>query len=473
MINLSDELLQKIKSFSLLENLEEHIASLKGFWQMLQCDESALIELMNNKAQTVKGNAEHGPVLYMLNHNVSLPVQFILKRLGMPSSQIPKQDWANWMKSITNGPGVVTADGTIFLESLYAGLDPKWFEALVDYIFFKVYKKGVAHFGTSPAKYAVASQDQLSIAIVGDWGTGNYDDSGFPSPSSLVGKAISALKPDITIHLGDVYYAGKASEETTKLLTAFPAGKLASFTLNSNHEMYDGANGYFNTALANPVFVKQQGSSYFAVVFKDWVIIGLDTAYYDKSSLYMDGVLNDANQQLFIKSLGITAAQKVIVMCHHVGIQLDGQSVNDPLFTQVYTALGRYPDYWYYGHLHNGIVYNDASITKNYKCPSGAHPQLRCIGNGAIPYGKAKGLQDATGKIIPGISYFAHTPMPNPSHIPLIQLRVLNGFAMITLQQGTISEKVYEVSASATTVAWQSSPVSAANAQDVKRPLAV
>ena len=455
MINLSNELRQKIQSLNITKDIEKDVVNLKNFWQILQQSELALMELMANKLQTNNANVEYGPALYILNNEFGDIVSIPLRALGMPPSKIPTEDWAIWKKEVKDGPGAVANDGTIFLETTYASLDPKWFEALVDYIFFKAYKKGLATFKTSPINYTVTNQNKLSIAIVGDWGTGNYDDSGFPSPSELVGKAISALKPDITIHLGDVYYAGKSAEETSKLLNNFPEGKLASFTLNSNHEMYDGANGYFDTALTSPIFVKQQGTSYFAIIFNDWVIIGLDTVFYDTSSLFMDGSLTDSNQLNFIKSLGIKPSQKVIIMSHHIGISCDGTTINTNLFNQIHTALGRYPDYWYYGHLHNGIIYNDSSVTANYTCLSGAHPQMRCIGHGAIPFGTAKSLQNADGTTIKGVSYFANSPMPNPQNIPLLQLRVLNGFAIITLQAETISEQVIEVSANGSKVAWE------------------
>lgn len=454
MIKLPFGLLQKIKGIEIVRDIDKHIQALSGMWKSLQDSERALLQVMNNNIQTEKAAVDHGPILYVLNHDLDPVTTEILRLLKMPKSSIDPGDWKIWKKNVTAGPGVVADDGTLFLETIYANLDPKWFEALVYYIFYKLDTHAEAPFATNPATYYVGGQLSLSIAVIGDWGTGEYSDSGFPSPASLVGNSVKALRPDITIHLGDVYYAGKAQEETDKLLHAFPEGKLASFTLNSNHEMYDGANGYFKTALANKMFVRQQGTSYFAIRFFDWIIIGFDSSYYDKSSLYMDGTLNDSNQISFIKSLGITKTQKVILMSHHNGVSYDGKSICNPLFGQVYAALGRYPDYWYYGHLHNGIVYSDLSVTGNYTCPSGTHPKLRCIGHGAIPFAKAKGLHDAAGVTNKEICYYAHTAMPNPANLPLIKFRVLNGYSVITLQQGSISEQVYEVSVNGTQMVW-------------------
>lgn len=466
---LSDELIKKLLDVD--KTIEYNENPLQEDWVFLKESEMKFIDFMKDKPLPSTGDLEYGPALYLL-HQLPPSVVNILNFFGMPVTNITKTDWGIWMKDITNGPGVVAPDGTLYLETLYAQLDFQWIESLVYYLYFKWNKKAKATFGTSPITTNIKDQNTLTIAVMGDWGTGPYNDNGFKSPSALVGSAIKNLplkdKPDITLHLGDVYYAGLGNEEMNKLLKHFPKSKLANFTLNSNHEMYDGANGYFNVALDNLLFIKHQNkTSYFAITFGNWVIIGLDTAYYDSSSMYMDGALYDADQIKFIKDLNINKTQKIILMTHHTGFTADGKNltkptfdgtnIKKPLFTQIINALGRAPDYWYYGHIHNGIVYNNLSKAGEYKCPSGESPQLRCVGHGAIPFGKGTGLHQG-GQNIPGITYFAQTPMPNSSTpSQLLDLRVLNGFALITLTPAGISEQFYEVSsAKGTTKVWNS-----------------
>ena len=48
--------------------------------------------------------------------------------------------------------------------------------------------------------------------------------------------------------------------------------------------MDSGANGLFE-ALADPLFAAQQGSTYFAIEFGDWLVLGLDSAYYAHTPL--------------------------------------------------------------------------------------------------------------------------------------------------------------------------------------------
>ncbi len=454
---LSPELTQKL--LSVKKRRANQVNTLQQDWIYLQESELMFIDFMKDKKEPAGGNIEYGSALYLL-HQLPVLVVDALKLMGMPPTKIKKADWEKWLKDVVDGPGVVAGDGTLYLFKKYAQLDFSWTESLVYYLYYRHEKKQDAKFGKTPVVTKVTGQNSLSIAIMGDWGTGIYGDEGFPAPSQLVKNAIRALNPapDITLHLGDVYYAGLPNEEMNKLLKNFPKSKLANFTLNSNHEMYDGANGYFKMALSNALFQKSQNNtSYFAVTFGNWVIIGLDTAYYDSSELYMDGALYDAAQIKFIKDLKISSTQKIILMTHHTGLTADGKSLTPPtfdgtkfkkpLFTQVVNALGRCPDYWYYGHIHNGIVYNNLSKAGAYKCPSGASPQLRCVGHAAIPFGKGNALFTGN-KNNPEITYFAQTKMANsnpPSNF--LKARVQNGFAVIKLTATGITETFYEVSA--------------------------
>ncbi|NKF15342.1 metallophosphoesterase, partial [Rhizobium sp. BUS002] len=72
--------------------------------------------------------------------------------------------------------------------------------------------------------------------------------------------------------------------------------------------------------------------------------------------------------------------KKLMVLSHHQGFDITGHH-KTALYQPVCDALGREPDYWYWGHLHNGIVY----------APQGGL-HARCAGHGAIPYGTTSEL---------------------------------------------------------------------------------
>jgi len=250
---------------------------------------------------------------------------------------------------------------------------------------------------------------------------------------------VKELAPDFTIHLGDVYYAGTSGfgsdEELSNFVNFWVTGSQGSLMLNSNHEMYSGAQGYFSKGLTASPFATQTGTSYFAIQNDNWVIIGLDTAYYDPSPLFMLGALVDAAQINFIRSLN-TTNKKVVLLTHHNPTNIEGTGPLG-LWQQVVDALGRSPDYWYWGHIHNAVVYSDQSF------PGQNGVKARCAGHGAIPFGVGYGLTDANGVNKPSVEYFAHELLSSayPNTDAQQSNRVLNGFAVITLSGDSILEE--------------------------------
>lgn len=346
----------------------------------------------------------------------------------------------NALKTAAETTGVVADDGTIFGESTYEQMDPNWLWAYVNYLVVK-YADDRAPFHTlppaqvTPIQLTGATAGQVKIAIVGDWGTGPFTNG---SSQDVMNQILNMTPaPDYIIHLGDVYYAGTAdlffplNEEQDNFLNVWPpAEKQApgtSFTLNSNHEMYSGAKGYY-LALADPRFAQQKNLSYFALQYGGWTLLGLDSGYFTTSNFYMLGSIggNSGIQTTWIKSLGISP-DKAIVMTHHTGLSASGADENSLLCNEVNFALGGDPAAWYWGHIHNAIVYNSPTKT-------GRNTLSRCVGHGAIPFGNGWGIPG------PYVKYYANTPDPN------FPPRVLNGFATLTiLENGSITEEFFDV----------------------------
>lgn len=304
----------------------------------------------------------------------------------------------------------VMKDGTLLGCRQWELLDLRWSEALLNWI---ENLRDHAPFGITPA--LIEMPDTVLLGMAGDWGTGYFQPN---SAAQRVADLIKQDQADFTVHLGDVYYAGTGSEENADLAD-WPMGRQASFSLNSNHEMYSGAHGYFAEIAA--LFPKQQGTSYFALFNSHWLIVGLDSAYAaDEMNLYMDGNLNPPQQQ-WLKDLVASKGQgrKIMVLSHHQGLDISGQQ-QTALYKQVVAALGRVPDYWYWGHLHNGICY--APKDGMYG---------RCIGHGAIPYGVTRELQGN-----PRVQW-SETLSANDPNYPL---RVRNGYVRVKLDGSQISE---------------------------------
>lgn len=330
-------------------------------------------------------------------------------------------------------------EGEIWGFGKYEELDIGWLEAGIIWLENLHYRYPFAD--TNPP--VIAIPDNVNIAMMGDWGTGNWRGNANPAPSEKVALSISHLQPDIIIHLGDVYYSGTVKQETNNLLAHWPATKPGglSFTLNSNHEMYPGAAPLFQTTLAHPVFAAQQQHTFFALENSDWVIICLDSAYYsDVWKMYMAGALGTTGsaQFNFIQAQA-AKGKKTIVVTHHNGISdnANGVPATNAFWDEMMGAFppASPPAYWYWGHVHTGVVYKQAS--------NGTQP--RCLGHGAIPWGLSNELGTAQQK--GNVLWFENRNANDPD----IPVRVYNGFAMLELNGPNLTEKFYDETGN---VAW-------------------
>jgi hypothetical protein len=376
-----------------------------------------------------------------------------LRDFHLPKSEIT----AAQLSREENLFGKVHGDGTIYAISKFCQLDPLWMAVLCYYFYYKVFPEKKHPF-VNPAlpleNVTVPNIPQTAkVAIIGDWGTGKWrDGKKHECPSELVIQGVIDEKPDFIIHLGDVYYAGTKREERKHLLDRLPESyKGKVFTMNSNHEMYDGANGLLGTTLKDPRFTHQGGSSCFAIEIGNWVIVALDSAYYDDSFLYMDGSLKNkegGEGQLKFLSAYAKKGKKLMLLTHHNGILVKSKPErNSNLWNEVVSAIGnKLPDAWYWGHVHNGIVYNgNLDIYKGYETLNGGEPIMRCCGHASIPFGNGTYLGPLHKGDNSELKYYAHTPMPDPT-TEVQKLRVLNGFALIEITGSELTETFYEVS---------------------------
>ncbi len=101
-------------------------------------------------------------------------------------------------------------------ELAFATCDPFWAECLVEY------EKFIASDQPQPyVPYTDINQfvlpncfpDTATIAVIGDWGTGMND------ALVLLQQIKANFKPDVLLHLGDVYYSGLPSEDSANFTT--------------------------------------------------------------------------------------------------------------------------------------------------------------------------------------------------------------------------------------------------------------
>jgi hypothetical protein len=462
---------------------------LKEFFAFLEeSEEDALIliaYICNPKkppAVPARGDIEAGFLLYwihypppplakFLSENKLLDDLFKGLQLLAPPTRITNAQYDQLMIEIGEY-GEPWTDGTLMGTNVYQQLDERWIIAALNYVWNVLDHGAIKPFPKrTPGNVILTRKDCKTdcdpvLGIVGDWGTGYYKEwLTIDCPAKRVMDQMTgpASPPiDYLIHLGDVYYAGtdwrpEPFEEQNNFYALWPdQGAGRNFTLNSNHEMYGAASGYFDVALQpGGTFVTQNGMSYFAMHYGPWLVLGLDSAYYSDQGnatpehprhFYMAGAIGTPvhDQQINWLQQFRSHQGPIMVMTHHDPCDLTGSQTN-LLYEQVLQALQRPPTLWYWGHVHNAIVYEHL-----YNAGMGPPvPTLgRCCGHGAIPFGNGWGLEDGQGNNLPNIVYYAHTPddaLPHTSGPCPANPRVKNGYALVTLHQdGGFSEAFYE-----------------------------
>ncbi|MBX2828611.1 MAG: metallophosphoesterase [Flavobacteriaceae bacterium] len=430
----------------------ESTSKAESFWDYLKtCEE---YYLNGDYKEDYHHDYENMFALYFLNELVNQGhLSGILRTVfGLPDSKITSEQAKEFQLFLW-----VAGDGTIYAFSKYCQLDIEWTLVLVYYLYYKVLPWKKHPFVAAPSNEGNFSNrtvpSKAKIAIIGDWGTGLWSDGETPKcPSQLVIEGVVAQDPDYIIHLGDVYYAGTKREENNNFLDRIPAKYHNKFyTMNSNHEMYDGANGLMKTTLSDARFTHQGGSTYFSFEVGDWIIVGLDSAYYDESPLYMDGIIatsKGGQEQLELLKKAYNSGKQIMLCTHHNGIEVakDGPTPNNPLWNQVLNTVAPHiPDVWYWGHVHNGVVYSeDLSIYEGKTSKNGNKPRMRCCGHASIPFGNGSYLEPLMGGNDPEVLYYSHTKMPNPTS-NVQDHRVLNGFAIVEINNSELTESFYEV----------------------------
>ena len=126
-------------------------------------------------------------------------------------------------------------------------------------------------FGNRNPNYGVIEwrlPSHATVALIGDIGTGT-------DIAAAVLVAALSFRPDVILHVGDVYYSGTRFEFAHYfvglLLSVFESQGIRPpvFTLPGNHEYFTGAVPYFECLDSNQLIVdasQQQAASYFSFV---------------------------------------------------------------------------------------------------------------------------------------------------------------------------------------------------------------
>jgi hypothetical protein len=320
--------------------------------------------------------------------------------------------------SLANAPRQPQQDGRR-LFNRFSITDPGWIQSKLSEGLTLLRRKHP--FRDEPAPpFTIA--DNARLLVVGDWG------SGLPRAQSVatvmrgvLDESAAANIEQHVVHLGDVYYSGWKREYEKRFLPYWPvrqgeASRITSWALNSNHDMYSGGHGFYDTLLSDPRFALQRQSSFFSLVNAHWRILGLDTAWeterlHGSQPRWLEEQVDEAHR----------AGQKVMLLSHHPMFSAyDHPSPKLEQDVAPVLADGGV-DVWLWGHEHRLMTYQAHEYVRH----------ARCIGHGGVPVYMWRGDNDA---------------LPTPADYEYrerfrhgIEYWAVMGFAVLELDGPTIS----------------------------------
>jgi len=339
-------------------------------------------------------------------------------------------------------------------ELQFSTCDPEWASTIPDYLdYFGVDGK------KKPIPYVrYKSLDDFvlptlpanaTVALVGDWGTGTVD-------ARRILEQVARHRPDVLIHLGDIYYSGTPDECQRYFLDVVDevfdrrSRPIPVYTLTGNHDMYCGGVGYYGLLPKlnpSPPFsaAQAQGASYFALRSTDgaWQLLAMDTSLHDHDPFAGDKdvtYLDPDEEAWHIDKVRRFTAQggRTVLLSHHQLFSAleaigdyrsrpaDQQAINPRLFA-TFQKLQQAGDVaaWFWGHEHKLGIYQ----------PWRGLAKGRCIGHGAIPTFRV----DDPYKILDGLGADRPQPVADPAD-PSLPLQpaaddqvYAHGFAILQL----------------------------------------
>jgi hypothetical protein len=290
----------------------------------------------------------------------------------------------------------------------------------------------------------VTIKSNASIGLVGDWGTGAV-------PAKRVLAQLGAQKPDVLIHLGDIYYSGTEDECRTNFEDVVnnvldrKANDIAVYTLSGNHDMYCGGVGFYAMLKRLNKPAMAQPASFFCLRAEDnsWQLLGMDTGKHDFSPVavtHAETFIDDDELDWHEARVREFPGQTILLSHHQLfsafsqigKAQQNGRSLSyNPRLKSALERLkatGKKIPAWFWGHEHNLCIYK----------PYLGLEHGRCLGHSAIPVFAQDNPYTIVAEIDdpPGIVEEAKLSVSNGVYA--------HGFAMLRLQPSAVAVDYFE-----------------------------
>ena len=306
-----------------------------------------------------------------------------------------------------------------------------------------------------------------TVAIIGDWGTGTED-------AQVLFKALMEHKPNVVLHLGDVYQAGMPLEIEEFFLEPMNAvckdlsvPRPPVFTIPGNHEYFSGAVGYFELidVLNQGIDPKwAQEASFFCLRSADdkWQFLGADTGLGciadtstpalqpDEVTWHQDRIREFPGKTIFMTHHQFVSADQHIYHNRPKGSHWDYRYFNPNLVDAFDVPIQNCPNgdsyldritLWMWGHDHYFIPYAPGLvIPKNNDKPSGG-PGQPTLPLGQLLGGSARETQGSNRAVKSSLATWAQTDAGgNPIKPASTNDGIVNHtYAILELATGQIS----------------------------------
>ncbi len=232
-------------------------------------------------------------------------------------------------------------------------------------------------------------KNDAKIAIIGDWGTGMED------AEYLLETLVRYNKPDLIIHLGDIYYSGTNDEcianfeNVIKRVFTRTLGnnkRIPVLSIPGNHDYYAFGYDYYKMIARlnnyDPELI--QHASYFCIETenKKWQFIGADSGYDDANPInqintfYAGPNLHKDEAEWHIDKIKNFSGQSIL-FTHHQLFSHNSKINGSASVHSAYPNLNKYlldifqPYFdnkiaaWFWGHEHNQVIYQDSLFGLN------------------------------------------------------------------------------------------------------------
>lgn len=236
-------------------------------------------------------------------------------------------------------------------------------------------------------------RDHITIALCADWGT-------YTRQSFHIAQKMGTHQPDYTIHLGDTYFVGEPKEIKRNFIDSYAPwvrGKVGSFAVLGNHEMYARGIAFFKDLLPTlglKVNGRYQGQHAGFVCLENdhWRILALDTGYHSIGRIPLLEMLpflgpDSRLDPMLIKwltdevRLGDPEDKRgLLILTHHQYVTAFNEGEYLVPSRQLARLVGTHrPVLWIWGHEHKFSMYEKVQIGE------GVTAYGRCIGHGGMP----------------------------------------------------------------------------------------